>query len=104
MLSINLQTNSITFLSGILLQESFRTISFSFRLGHSTVQNIVQYMCKSIIKHLKHEVLPTPTRTTWSQIVNYFWDMWNSPNCIGAIDGKHVKVLAPPNSGSKFFN
>ena len=24
--------------------------------------------------------------------------------CIGAIDGKHVKVQAPPDSGSKFFN
>ena len=48
--------------------------------------------------------MPTPTRTTWSQIVNDFWDLWNFPNCIGAIDGKHVKVQAPPNSGSKFFN
>jgi hypothetical protein len=53
MLSITLQTNSITFLSGILLQETV------FELGHSTVQSIVQDVCKSIIKHLKHEVMPT---------------------------------------------
>jgi hypothetical protein len=48
--------------------------------------------------------MPTPTRTTWLQIVNDFWDLWNFPNCIGAIDGKHVKVQVPPNSSSKFFN
>jgi hypothetical protein len=48
--------------------------------------------------------MPVPTRKTWSQIVNYFSDLWNFPNCIGAIDGKHVNVQAPPNSGSKFFN
>jgi hypothetical protein len=48
--------------------------------------------------------MPTPTRITWSQIVNEFWDLWNFPNCIGAIDGKHVKFQAPPNGGSKYFN
>jgi hypothetical protein len=48
--------------------------------------------------------MPTSTRTSWSQIVNDFWDLWNFPNCIGAIDGKYVKVQAPPNSGSKFCN
>ena len=48
--------------------------------------------------------MPTHTRTTWSKIVNDFWDLWNFPNCSGAIDGKHVKVQAPPNSCSMFFN
>ena len=48
--------------------------------------------------------MPTPTWTTRSQIVDDFWDLWNFPNCIGAIDGKHVKVQAPPNSDSKFFH
>ena len=48
--------------------------------------------------------MPTPTWTTRSQIVDDFWDLWNFPNCIGDIDGKHVKAQAPPNSGSKFFN
>ena len=42
-----------------------------------------------------------PTQTTWSQIVNDFWDLWNFPDCIGANDGKHVMVKAPPNSSSK---
>jgi hypothetical protein len=41
-------------------------------------------------------------QTIWSQIVNAFWDLWNFPNCIDAIDEKHVKVQAPQRAVPSF--
>ena len=40
----------------------------------------------------------------WRRIENYFWTRWSFPNCIRAIDGKHIMLQAPARSGSLFYN
>lgn len=44
------------------------------------------------------------TESEWKYIAQQFEDKWNFPHCIGALDGKHVMIRPPPNSGSFFFN
>lgn len=84
--------------------DTFKTISFSFRLGHTTVHEIVNETCKIIVETLMEEMLPRPTTEMWLSIANNFYTNWNFPNCLGAIDGKHVTIQAPANSGSMYFN
>lgn len=49
-------------------------------------------------------MFPDPIKEMWKYIANNFYTLWNFPNCIGAIDGQHIEIQAPPNSGSLYFN
>ena len=40
----------------------------------------------------------------WKLIAENFEATHNYPHCIGAIDGKHVRMRAPPNYGTYFYN
>lgn len=48
--------------------------------------------------------MQVPGADLWKSVANQFEARLNFPNCIGALDGKHVVIQAPPNSGSMFFN
>jgi len=40
----------------------------------------------------------------WKNIAADLYDKWNFSNCLGAIDGKHIVIQCPANSGSEYYN
>lgn len=48
--------------------------------------------------------MPVPSQEDLEKSKAAYWDVWNFPNCVGALDGKHCRIKCPPNSGSQFFN
>ncbi|KAJ4944615.1 hypothetical protein JOQ06_013158, partial [Pogonophryne albipinna] len=84
--------------------DSYRTISFSYRVGYITVAVIVREVAGAIWTALVEETMPVPQMEDWRAIAAEFQERWNFPNCVGAIDGKHVVIQAPANSGSLYFN
>lgn len=44
------------------------------------------------------------TSVSWKEIAAEFSSRWNYPQCLGAIDGKHVVLQAPINAGTEYFN
>ena len=84
--------------------DSMQTISFSYRVGHSTVCGIVYSTCESLWKVLLPQYMQKPSSPAeWERIGQGFEHTWNFPHCVGDVDGKHIVVQAPPRSGSTFY-
>jgi hypothetical protein len=48
--------------------------------------------------------MPVPNEDDWNTTADEFWVRWQFPNCIGALDGKHITIQAPKSSGSLYWN
>lgn len=70
-------------------------------MGISTISGIVEDVCEDIWK-MKSECIPTEEK--WREISLVFEENANFPNCIGALDGKHIRVIKPIKSGTLFLS
>lgn len=83
---------------------SFVALSLYFGRGESTVGYIVKETTKIIWDALHATYMPVPTGDQWIRIADRFKRLWNLPNCIGALDGKHIRIEKFPNTGSENYN
>ncbi|XP_008189338.1 uncharacterized protein LOC103311487, partial [Acyrthosiphon pisum] len=79
-------------------------LKFDFQVGRITIGIIVKDTCQALWTVLQPTETPVPTMNDWLEISNVFYVKTNFPNCLGAIDGKHIQCKNPSNSGSFFFN
>lgn len=85
--------------------DSQQSQSFNFRVGRTTACNIIRDTCKGIWLALhKIYLKPPTTQEDWKKIANDFFAEWDFPNCLGALDGKHVAIECPGHSGSEYHN
>jgi len=85
--------------------DNYHSLMYGFRVAHNTISGIVVSVCQAIIDVLEAEVIKTPTEPQeWLEVAEQFKTRWQFPHALGALDGKHIAIRKPPNSGSSFFN
>lgn len=83
---------------------SYTALIASFRMGISTIQIIIPDVCDAIWKELVNHHMQEPTTATLLASSNGYLQRWSFSNCVASIDGKHIRLKCPPNSGSMYYN
>ena len=85
---------------------SHTSMSMGYRMSPTTIGRIILETCMAIwIVLLEQGYFKVPSNhLEWEKIADGFEAKWNFPHCVGAIDGKHVVMQAPPRAGSTFYN
>ena len=85
-------------LSYLATGETFESLMYQFRVHRSTIAQLVPHVCEVIYKTLKKDYLTLPLcEEDWLTLVENTNARWQFPNALGAVDGKHVHLLHPPN-------
>lgn len=72
-------------------------------MGRTTIRKIIIETCSALWEVLSPIYLPEAKENDYKLTAAQFNEKWNLPNCVGAIDGKHICLQKPANTGSQFF-
>ena len=85
--------------------ESYTSLSCQFRVGRSTISKFLPEACRVIQDEFTREYLRCPTTPDeWKELEREFRIRWHVPHALGALDGKHVALKKPKNSGALYHN
>ncbi|XP_069616711.1 uncharacterized protein [Ranitomeya imitator] len=83
---------------------SLQDLQFSAAFSRPLLSVVIPETCEAIVQSLRHYMEFPKTADDWKRIASDFDQLWQFPNCGGALDGKHVRITQPANSGSFFYN
>ncbi|XP_065316721.1 uncharacterized protein LOC135925367 [Gordionus sp. m RMFG-2023] len=83
---------------------NYSQLSYSSRISKSCIATNIPEVCDAIWKTLKDIHMPIPTREHWEKIAQEYFEKHGFPNCLGSLDGKHIRIKSPAKSGTLFYN
>ncbi|KAL9963199.1 hypothetical protein ACROYT_G032377 [Oculina patagonica] len=84
--------------------DSFKSCGLQFGLGMSTAKTICAEFELSLLR-LKDRFIKFPlTRQELKELMDEFEEEYRIPQIVGAIDGCHIEINAPPDNHEDYFN
>ena len=87
-----------------MLPCEYCVVAHLFGVALSTVCEIVQDTCRSIVHTLLSVYINFPTGESLKRVVDVFEGKWGFLQCLGAIDGCHIPIAAPELNHTDYYN
>ncbi|XP_033935158.2 uncharacterized protein [Pseudochaenichthys georgianus] len=82
----------------------YRSIGHLFGVSNTTVCRCVQDFCAAAEALLVPELICSPDGQKFAEMAADTQNRWGLPQCVGAIDGSHIPILAPQENHCDYFN
>lgn len=84
---------------------SYRSLAYEFRVSHNIISLFIPEVCQATINEYSSDVFHCPQNAEeWKRVTDQFAERWNFHEVCGAIDGKHIAIKKPNDSGSLYYN
>ncbi|XP_050304496.1 uncharacterized protein LOC126742012 [Anthonomus grandis grandis] len=84
---------------------NYHDLRFSTIISPQALSEIIPETCSAIYQVLKEKYMKFPTtQSECKSISEGFEEVCNFPNCVGAVDGKHIQIKPPPGSRAFYYN
>ncbi|XP_025202211.1 protein ALP1-like [Melanaphis sacchari] len=99
-------TSSVRTMCFKYLTTGFKFVSLGlyFCRRESTLGRIIAETTKIFWEKLNKDWMQKPNKAQWKRISQRFKSLWNLSNCIGSLDGKHIRIEKLPNTDSSNLN
>ena len=75
-----------------------------FRVAKGTVCVILHEVCNAIVQVLMKKYINFPTGQQLKETIDGFERLHGFPQCVGAVDGTHIEILAPEEYAKDYYN
>ena len=89
----------------LAIGETYKSLMYQYRVSEVSISRFVPEVCQVIIESFMEEFMSLPdSKEKWLPVAKEFEEKWQFSNCVRAIDGKHVPLINPFNSGLTYFS
>uniref|UniRef100_A0A182NJ33 BTB domain-containing protein n=1 Tax=Anopheles dirus TaxID=7168 RepID=A0A182NJ33_9DIPT len=98
------RTRLIVTLRYLATGRSFGDLTNATKISKAALSKLIPETCAAIIDQLAEYMHLPQSMQEWEDTAEQFALRWQFPHCLGAIEGSHVLIEKPPNSGSMYYN